>query len=133
MFRKSTIAALVLFLFTGLIFSALAQDKKPQLDKRTVQRIERQMKGMTDALKLTKDQQIKIRAILEKNTVSFNRSGMRNMSRDERMEMMQEFRAKRDKTNKEIEKLLTKDQVKQFKTYLEKQRSGRRGRGRPRG
>jgi len=133
MFGRSTMAALVLFLFTGFIFNAFSQDKKPKLDDRTVQRIERQMKNMTNALKLTKDQQIKIRAILEKNAISFDRSVMRNMSREERMGMMQEFRAKRDKANKEIEKLLTKDQMKKFKVYLEKQRSKRRGRGRSRG
>ena len=133
MFRKSTIATLVLFLFTGFMFNAFSQEKKPKLDDRTVQRIERQMKSMTDALKLTKDQQTKIRAILEKNTISFDRSKMRDMSREERMDMMQEFRAKRDKANKEIEKILTKDQIKKFKVYLENQRSRRQGRGRSRG
>lgn len=133
MFRKSAIATLVLFLFTGFMFNAFSQEKKPKLDDRTVQRIERQMQSMTDALKLTKDQQTKIRAILEKNTISFDRSKMRDMSREERMDMMQEFRAQRDKTNKEIEKILTKDQIKKFKVYLEKQGSRRRGRGRSRG
>lgn len=133
MFRKSAIATLVLFLFTGFMFNAFSQEKKPKLDDRTVQRIERQMQSMTDALKLTKDQQTKIRAILEKNTISFDRSKMRDMSREERMDMMQEFRAQRDKTNKEIEKILTKVQIKKFKVYLEKQGSRRRGRGRSRG
>jgi hypothetical protein len=51
------------------------------------------------------------------------------MSRDERMELMEKRREAQEKTNKEIEKLLTKEQIPKFKSYLEKQQN-RRGRRR---
>lgn len=136
----------ILFLITVLLLAAgfsrplFAQEEKsvekPKLDSRSRQRIERQMKELIAEVKLTDEQKVKIRTIFEKDVLTggsrMDRSRTQEMSREQRMAMMQKSREQREKINKEIEKLLTKDQVKKFKAYLEKQRS-RRGRRRTEG
>ncbi len=135
---KRTFLLTAAFLFViALCWPLSAQEKKPkekpELDSRSKQRIERQMKELIAEVKLTDEQKVKIRTIYEKDALSggsrMDRSRWQEMSRDQRMAMMQKSREQREKINKEIEKLLTKDQVKKFKAYLEKQRS-RRGRRR---
>lgn len=114
------------FCFVILGSTLSAQEKKPQLSARAKQRIENQLASMDRALQLTDQQKAKIRALLEADAAKIDFSRMREMSREERFEMMQKMREQREKTNKEIEKLLAPEQVKKFQKYLEEMRSRRR-------
>ena len=81
---------------------------------------------MTKELALKPDQVKKIKEILIADAIAtpaFDRSRMRDMSREERMDMMQKRRENVEKNNKKIEKLLTPDQVKKFKAFMEKENS----------
>jgi len=132
MVKKIFMISTVFVFVLGLSSFMFAQDK-PKLDDRTKQRLETQLKEMDAAVKFTTEQKTKVNDLLVKNALAsprMDRSRMRDMSRDERMEMIQKSREAQQKTNKEIEKLLNKEQVPKFKKYLEKQQQNRRGRRR---
>lgn len=123
-------------IITALLFvlslgsSSFAQDK-PKLNDRAKQRLETRLKNMTKEVGLKPDQVTKVEEILAEDAMAapaIDRSKMRNMSREERMEMMQKRRENQVKINKKIEKLLTPDQVKKFKGFIEKENSQRRSR-----
>lgn len=126
--------AVAAVLAVSLAFSAAAQQKgKPQLSDRAKRMIARRLQRYDEVLKLTPQQKAKIRAILEEEAghFRFDRNRFQNMTREERMQLFQKFRAQREKTNKRIEAVLTPPQRKKFQQMQkEMRRRGRRPRGR---
>src|SRR5258708_38265311 len=82
--------------------------------------VDDQLKGLTDRLNLTADQQAKIKPILEDS-----HSQMQKIMQDDSMSQ-EDKRAKgrsiREATNGKIREVLTDDQKKQFDEMLERQR-----------
>lgn len=109
------------------------QDTKSdqQLSARAQERIERRLDALDKELQLTDEQKDKIRDLYEKEAANlianFDRSQFRSMSREERFERMQEIRDRREKTNQKIEEILTPEQTKKFRAYLEEMRERMRG------
>ncbi len=130
MFKRTLIVMMAFMFVLSLVSFSIAQEKT-KLNDRVKQRIETRLKNMTKEIGLKPDQVKKVESILVTDALAapaFDRSKMRDMSREERMEIMQKGREIQEKTNKKIEKLLTADQVKKFKAFVEKENSQRRGR-----
>ena len=112
---------LSLFMVGGLS----AQDQQPQQNMQ--QRRQQQIDDLKKELVLTKDQTTKFDAIYKEAGEKV--AAAREAAGDDRGAM----RAKMTELNKErdlkIEKILTPDQVKKFKAYLEKQAAARAARG----
>ena len=128
---KRTLIVMMAFMFVLSLVSFSIAQEKTKLNDRVKQRIETRLKNMTKEIGLKPDQVKKVESILVTDALAapaFDRSKMRDMSREERMEIMQKGREIQEKTNKKIEKLLTADQVKKFKAFVEKENSQRRGR-----
>lgn len=126
MLNRSFGIILVLSFVCWLITYSTAQDK-PKLDDRTRQRIEIRLKNMVKEVGLKPDQMKKIEEILVADAM-INPVFDRDLSREERMELMQKRREDQEKINKKIEQLLTADQVEKFNAFIEKENSRRRGR-----
>ncbi len=133
--RVGVVVALVL----GVCLTALPQQqqqqqqqqKQVQLNERAKQMVERRLQRMDEVLNLTPEQEKKIREILEKEAAQFSGfdwERFRDMSPEERQQAMEQFRAQREKTDKEIEKVLTPEQVEKYRKMQEefRQRRGRR-------
>ncbi|MDZ7374965.1 MAG: Spy/CpxP family protein refolding chaperone [candidate division KSB1 bacterium] len=129
--------ALAAALVAGICAASLAQgqqqqaEKKVQLNERARQMVERRLQRMDEVLNLTPEQEKKIREILEQEAAQFSgmdRERFRDMSPEERQQAMEQFRARREKTDKEIEKVLTPEQVEKYRKMQEefRQRRGRR-------
>ena len=139
--RRLATIGFVLAMSLGVALSALSQQSSQQTDQsketktvqlsdRAKQMVERRLRRLDEVLNLTPEQEKKVRAILEKFAANFSgmdRERFRNMSPEERRQAFEKFRAIREKTNAEIEKVLTKEQVEKFRKM---QREGRRRRGR---
>jgi protein CpxP len=118
-------------LFLSLVFGVFlagtltAQDQQPRQDFQ--QRRQQQIDELKKELVLTKDQNTKFDAIYKEANDKMTTA--RESAGDDREGM----RAKMQEINKDrdtkVEKILTPDQVKKFKAYLEKQAAARANRG----
>ncbi|MEP7364218.1 MAG: hypothetical protein ABI972_13260 [Acidobacteriota bacterium] len=125
--QTATMAALALFCSVGVVMSQ-RPDGPPRMDPK--QMVERQVTDMKERLKLTSDQESKIKPILEESTKSM-------MAMREKMEpgtppteeMMTAMRENREATAKKINEVLTEEQQAEYKKMM----SERRGFGGPGG
>jgi len=121
--QTAAIAALALFCSAGVVLSQ-RPDGPPRMDP--AQMVQRQLDEMKDRLKLTSDQEAKVKPILEE-------SSKKMMAMREKMEpgtppteeVMTAMRENREATAKKIGEVLTKDQL----TEYQKMMSERRGFG----
>jgi len=120
---------LSLFLIGGLN----AQNQQPQRPNMQ-EWAKKQMEALTKELSLTKDQVTKVEAINKefdtKREAAFKNAG------DDRQGMREKMTAIEKEKTAKIEKILTPDQVKKYKAYLEKlaaERKNRMGQGGPGG
>jgi|Deesub1362B_J571_1020462.scaffolds.fasta_scaffold21320_2 Spy/CpxP family protein refolding chaperone len=129
--RMISIAAVFLLFVFAAEAAGQQQGNRPQLSDRAKRMVERRLKRLDEALQLTDEQKAKIRSILENQAaqMNFDRTRIRQLSREERMQLMQQMRRQWQQTNRKIEEILTPDQVKKFR---ELQKNSRRGRRRPR-
>lgn len=104
---KRYLLLIIALLFTSLQLSYAQMRFKP----------EDRLKNLQERLNLTKAQSVKVEAILKKVGEKMN-----NLP-DDRTERWQKVRSIMDETNKEIEKILNKDQVKEFNKMLEERRN----------
>ena len=126
--QTAAMAALALVCSVGVVMSQRPDGPPRMMDP--AQMVERQLEQMKDRLKLTSDQEAKIKPILEESTKSM-------MAAREKMEpgtppseeMMKSMREEREATAKKINEVLTKDQ----QTEYAKMMSERRGFGGPGG
>jgi Spy/CpxP family protein refolding chaperone len=130
-----SIRIILLLAVSMLTIGALAQQNPPppQGGGRGPMSIDDQIKGLTDRLSLTADQQAKIRPILEDS-----RSQMQKLRQDDSLsqeDRMAKGRSLRETTNGKIRELLTDDQKKQFddmqKEMRDRQRQQQQGGGAP--
>jgi periplasmic protein CpxP/Spy len=117
--KRNLILSMVLGLF--MVGGLSAQDQQPQQNMQ--QRRQQQIDELKKELVLTKDQITKFDAIYKESSEKM--TAARAAAGDDREAM----RAKMTEINKErdlkVEKILTPDQVKKFKAYLEKQAAAR--------
>jgi periplasmic protein CpxP/Spy len=117
--KRNLFLSMVLGLF--LVGGLSAQDQPPQQNFQ--QRRQQQIDDLKKELVLTKDQTPKFDAIYKESSEKM--TAARTAAGDDREAM----RAKMTEINKDrdakIEKILTPDQVKKFKAYLEKQAAAR--------
>lgn len=126
--QTATMATLALFCSVGVVMSQRPDGPPPRMDPKRM--VERQVTDMRERLKLTSDQEAKIKPIIEESV-------QKMVAMREKMEpgnppseeMMAEMRANREATAKKISEVLTKDQQAEY----EKMMSERRGFGGPRG
>ncbi len=126
----------------GLFFPAHAQQqtrtqppsqqsnssKHRQLSDRERAAVQRRLTRLTHALNLTTKQQGKIRTILERAALEFRATGHKrpeDMSPQERQQFREKIRTQREQTNKQIEKVLDKDQLRKFREMLARQKHRR--------
>ena len=102
---------IIAFLFTSLQITNAQFQFKP----------EDRLKNLQERLNLTKGQSVKVESILKKAGEKMN-----NLS-DGGPERWQKVRSIMDETNKEIEKILNKKQVKEFNKMLEERRNRMQG------
>lgn len=125
--QTAAIAALALLCSVGVVLSQ-RPDGPPRMDPARM--VERQVADMKDRLKLTSDQEAKIKPILEE-------SSKKTMAMREKMEpgrppteeMMTEMRESREATAKKVNEILTDEQQAEYKKMM----SERRGFGGPGG
>jgi Spy/CpxP family protein refolding chaperone len=119
--KRNLFLSVVLGLF--LVGGLNAQDQQQNMQQRRQQQID----DLKKELVLTKDQNTKFDAIYKESGEKM--TAARTAAGDDREAM----RAKMNEINKDrdlkIEKILTPDQVKKFKAYLEKQAAARAARG----
>jgi protein CpxP len=102
---------IIAFLFTSLQITNAQFQFKP----------EDRLKNLQERLNLSKEQSVKVEGILKKAGEKMN-----NLP-DDRTERWQKVRSIMDETNKEIEKILNKKQVKEFNKMLEERRNRMQG------
>ncbi|MBI5020968.1 MAG: hypothetical protein HZB59_05985 [Ignavibacteriales bacterium] len=111
---KSLLLVLLFFGFTGIINS---QDQS-----RTENRVQR----LKEALKLTDEQAAKISEIMKRNEKTFTQ-GQSTKPLNKR-EMMKNERIQMKAIDKEIEPLLTPEQLKKYESFKKEQMNKRRSR-----
>ena len=118
--QTAVMAALALFCSVGVVLSQ-RPDGPPRMDPK--QMVERQVTDMKERLKLTSDQEAKIKPIIED-------SMKKMMAMREKMEpgtppteeMMSAMRENREATAKKINEVLTEEQQAEYKKMMSERR-----------
>jgi Spy/CpxP family protein refolding chaperone len=124
--RRSIIAAVtVLVMFTAMFFfeQAFAQQGPPAgFDPK--ESFEQFMTDCTKELNLTKEQEIKMRSILEEQFTEQKayREKMKNSDSKDFRAMKKEMKRIREKTDAQLNPVLTEEQMKQFQSLREERR-----------
>jgi len=99
------------------------QRRAPQMVMPSAMSSEQRVKMLTDSLKLTEEQQTKLKAVFDEQAAALKE--LNGKDRSERQEAMQKLRTEQEEKIKEI---LTEDQ---YKTYTSNMTRGGRGQGGP--
>ena len=99
------------------------QRRAPQMVMPSAMSSEQRVKMLTDSLKLTEEQQTKLKAVFDEQAAALKE--LNGKDRSERQEAMQKLRTEQEEKIKEI---LTEDQ---YKTYISNMTRGGRGQGGP--
>ncbi len=99
------------------------QRRAPQMVMPSAMSSEQRVKMLTDSLKLTEEQQTKLKAVFDEQAAALKE--LNGKDRSERQEAMQKLRTEQEE---KIKKILTEDQ---YKTYTSNMTRGGRGQGGP--
>lgn len=119
--KRNLILSMVVGLF--LVGGLNAQDQQQNFQQRRQQQID----DLKKELVLTKDQVVKFDAIYKDYNDKMAKA--RESAGDDRAGMREKMTEMNKDRDTKIEKILTPDQVKKFKAYLEKQAAARQNRG----
>ncbi|MCP4109620.1 MAG: hypothetical protein GY749_29555 [Desulfobacteraceae bacterium] len=122
--KKSSILAII-----GLLVIVMAASNVMASGGKRGQTPDQIMSALKERLNLTEEQESQVRPVIEKQVESrkaiFDK--YRDEPRENRKSMRDEIKQNREDTEKQLEAILSEEQMKEYKNYLNEKRSERRG------
>lgn len=118
---KTTWKSLIVALVLVASFTTKAQDRKQADPQKAKARVEQQAQKIAEAIKLDADKTSKLKTILL--TQAEQMIAAREKTGGDRKAMRSEMMAQRDKTEKDIQALFSKEEYAAFLDYRTKQRN----------